>query len=222
MSATVDFYFDFMSPFAYLARHRLVQIARDVDCKVNYKPIDLPRAKLAIGNNGPANRDLPVKLRYLIADLKRWADIYRIPLGYIGNVNTAQLNKGVFYAIQCGCAEAYVREAYQMTWAESGVPDDPCLLEDLAKRLGWSPNDFASFLESPEAADAYEATNAEAIARGVFGVPTVMIDDQMWWGNDRLFMVEEYLRQANHGAAGSLRTGTSGQRKEGENHAKRC
>lgn len=222
MSVTIDFYFDFMSPFAYLARHRLVQIVKERGCEIHYKPIDLPRAKLAIGNNGPANRDLPVKLRYLITDLKRWAEIYKIPLGYIGNVNTERLNKGVFYAVQKASAEAYVREAYRMTWGESGTPDDPRLLAELARKLNWSASDFMSFLDSPAAASEYEATNAEAIARGVFGVPTVMIGDQMWWGNDRLFMVEEFLEKSSWGAAMSRQTSTSGLLTEGAMHAKRC
>ncbi len=198
MMTRIDFYFDFMSPFAYLARHRLVHLAGQYRADIGYKPIDLPRIKRAIGNNGPSNSQLPVKLNYLVKDLKRWAAMYGIPLGFPVDLNTERINKGVFYALrQNGDATAYVKEAYQMTWVEGGAPDDEALLKTLALRLGWDPDKFLEFLGSGEARDAYEASNQEAISRGVFGVPTIIIGDEMWWGNDRLFMVEDYLAKSN-------------------------
>ena len=195
MSTNIDFYFDFMSPFAYLASHRLAHSAGEYSCDITYKPIDLARAKKAVGNTGPSNREMPVKLKYLVDDLKRWAEMYRIPLGFIGNVNSGQLNKGTFYAQEKGKATEYVREAYRLTWGESGAPDDVELLRKLALSLDWDPSEFLAYLDSNEADKAYEATIEEAIERGVFGVPTMVIDDQMWWGNDRLFMVETYLTE---------------------------
>lgn len=195
MNTSIDFYFDFMSPFAYLARHRLAQCAGEYSCKINYRPVHLQRLKLAVGNDGPSNREMPIKLKYLVEDLKRWAAIYDVPFGFIGNVNTEKLNKGVFFAEQKGKAADYVKEAYRLTWGESGTPDDEGLLRGLAEILGWDGDEFMIFLDSAQANNAYEATNEEAIAKGVFGVPTMVIDDQMWWGNDRLFMVETYLRE---------------------------
>ena len=189
----IDFYFDIMSPFAYLARHRLEQIVQNYSCTVTYKPIDLAQAKLAVGNTGPSNREMPVKLKYLVEDLKRWAGKYDVPFGFIGNVNTALINKGVFYAEKHDRTVDYVREAYRVTWGESGAPDDVELLRKLALNFGWRPSDFLSFIESEEAEIAYKATINEAISKGVFGVPTMMIGEEMWWGNDRLFMVDEYL-----------------------------
>ena len=189
----IDFYFDVMSPFAYLARHRLVEIAKNYGCTVTYKPIDLAQAKLAVGNTGPSNREMPVKLEYLVKDLKRWAAKYDLPFGFIGNVNTALINKGVFYAEKHDRTEDYVREAYRLTWGESGAPDDVEVLRKLALSFGWRPSDFLDFIASEEAETSYRASINEAIKKGVFGVPTMMIDGEMWWGNDRLFMVDEYL-----------------------------
>ena len=195
MHTTIDFYFDFMSPFAYLAHHRLAATAAEYACEINYKPIDLAQAKLAVGNTGPSNREMPIKLKYLVKDLKRWADMYGLPFGFIGNVNTAKLNKGVFYAQKQGRVADYVNEAYRLTWGESGAPDDVELLRKLALSFEWDPIAFLDYLDSGEAANLYQATIDEAISRGVFGVPTMTIDEEMWWGNDRLFILEAHLAE---------------------------
>ena len=189
----VEFYFDFMSPFAYLASHRLRQCRQEYGCDIAYNPIDLTRAKKAAGNTGPANREIPVKLRYLIEDLKRWAALYGIPMGFIGNLNSAPLNKGTFYAAAKGQAEDYVERAYTLTWGLSGAPDDVGLLHNLAEGLGWDAEEFLAYIGGDEAEHTYDMSNEDAIALGVFGVPTMIADGQMWWGNDRIFMLETYL-----------------------------
>lgn len=189
----IDFYFDFLSPFAYLARHRLVQIAEKHGVSVAYKPIDLAKAKLAIGNNGPTNRELPVKLAYLMTDLQRWAERYDIPLQVVKNHNSRLLNIGTFFAKGGAEAGRYVEAAYRLTWGEGGAPDDEALHRRLAREMGWNETEFLAFLQSPEAATLYEESTQAAIAKHVFGVPMTMIGEDMWWGNDRLMFVDEYL-----------------------------
>lgn len=194
-SKNIEFYFDFLSPFAYLARHKLAEIADKYSCVVTYRAIDLDQAKKAIGNTGPSNRELPVKLGYLVKDLIRWAERYGIPLKPVQNHNSRLLNIGNHYADQRGRSEEYVESAYRHTWGEGGAPDDEALLRNVANELHWDPEDFLGYINSPEAEESYQATTREAIGKGVFGVPTVMIGDQMWWGNDRLLFVEEYLAE---------------------------
>ena len=73
---------------------------------------------------------------------------------------------------------------------------------DIARDLGWAPDDFLAFTESQESQDCYQTSTHEAHVCGVFGVPTMMIGDEMWWGNDRLDFLEEFL---NSSAAGDRR-----------------
>lgn len=195
MPRTIEFYFDFMSPFAYLANHKLTEIADRYGMPIAYKAIDLARAKLAIGNNGPSNRDLPVKLRYLHTDMRRWAERYGIPLAGIKNHNSRQLNIGTSYAEARGVTARYAREAYHLIWGIGAAPDDEAVLRTIARTMAWDEDEFLAYLASEAGVAAYDAQTARASEKGVFGVPTVIIDDQMWWGNDRLFMVEEYLRE---------------------------
>lgn len=189
----IVFYFDFLSPFAYVARHRLVQIAEKNGADVAYRPIDLAKAKLAIGNNGPTNRELPIKLAYLMKDLKRWANRYGIPFEVIKNHNSRLLNIGTFFAEDNGQAGRYVEIAYRLTWGTGGAPDDGAMHRQLAREMDWKETEFLDFLQSPEAAERYEASTQAAIAKHVFGVPMTMIGEEMWWGNDRMMFVDEYL-----------------------------
>lgn len=191
----IDFYFDFLSPFSYLANHRLNEISVELDAEVIYHSIDLGRAKVAIGNVGPSNRDLPIKLAYLSKDLQRWARLYGLPLKFVPNFNTRQLNTGMFYASREGRDAEYVRLAFHRTWGMGGAPDDEDVLQSIAAEMGWNAERFLGFVNSEEGATVFQDSTSEAIARHVFGVPTMMLGDEMWWGNDRLSFMETFLKK---------------------------
>lgn len=193
---TIEFFFDIYSPYAYLASCRLLEIAGQNDCKIDYRPIDLPRIKKSAGNTGPANIEIPPKIKYLMSDLAHWASLYGLPLAMIGSNDSALINKGMFYAAKKNMADQYVSEAYRLTWGEGGDPSDQELLKLLAKAMGFDETEFLSFLNSAEAESLYESSNTEAINRGVFGVPTMFCDEHMWWGNDRLMFLEDYLNKS--------------------------
>lgn len=195
MSGVIDVYFDFMSPFAYLAHQKLPGLAKRFGHTLNYHPIDLPAAKLAAGNTGPPNVKVPVKIRYLKTDLDRWAEAYDVPLSFPGSLDTATLNKGFFYALDHDRWMDYVTRTWRRVWGEGGDPADEKLQEDIARELGWDTEEFLSFCCSEPAAARYEQSNQAAQARGVFGAPIMMIGDDMWWGNDRLEFLEQYLSQ---------------------------
>jgi 2-hydroxychromene-2-carboxylate isomerase len=195
MNKTLDFYFDFMSPFAYLAYQRLPALVRECDLKLCLNVIDLAAAKKAAGNTGPRNVDIPAKIRYLKVDLERWAKKYKVPLIFPQSLDSARLNKGVFYALDRGVGPAYVAAAWNAAWGTGADMKDPALLAQIAQELEWDEADFQSFVDSAEAEALFAAANQAAQARGVFGVPTMIVEDQMWWGNDRLDFMREYLTQ---------------------------
>jgi 2-hydroxychromene-2-carboxylate isomerase len=191
---TLDFYLDLISPFGYLCHHRLRQLAARYPLTVRYHPVELQRIKLAAGNNGPANRDIPPKIKYLTEDLHRWAVHYGIPMvTKLPGTETASLNKGVYFAADRDNADEYVRVAWDSIWAQGEDPGDAASLEGVARRMGWNAQQFEAFTLGEASASRYEVDNLAAIAAGVFGVPTVMIGDDMWWGNDRLNFVEAHI-----------------------------
>lgn len=189
----IDFYFDFMSPFAYLAHTQLPALAARYGRRIAYHAIDLPAAKLAAGNTAPPNVSIPVKLRYLVTDMQRWARRYGVPLNFPKTLKSERLNLGLYFAADRGRTEDYVRAAWLPTWGQGGDMGDETLIADVARSMGWDAAEFLGFTASPEARERYAIDNREAHSRGVFGAPTMMLGEQMWWGNDRLEFLEEHL-----------------------------
>lgn len=189
----VRFYFDFLSPYAYLAQHRLKNLSASHGWQIDFRSIDLSHAKRAIGNVGPANRDMPVKLTYLAKDLSRWADLYGIPLTFPPNYNSSSLNVGLYYEPCKGCEAEYVGTAYGLVWGLGHAPDDPKTLASVAHHMNWDSDDFIEFTQSEPGLQAYRKSTEDAIVQHVFGVPTMAVGNEMWWGNDRLFLLEEHL-----------------------------
>ena len=198
-SGVLDFYFDFMSPFAYLAHTQLPGLAEKYGLRIAYHAIDLPAAKLAAGNTAPPNVSIPVKLRYLVTDMQRWAKRYGVPLAFPKTLKSGRLNRGLYFAVDRGRAGDYLRAAWLPTWGQGGDMNDEALIGGVARSMGWDTAAFLSFIESPEALERYTVDNREAQARGVFGAPTMMLGDQMWWGNDRLGFLEEHLAATQDG-----------------------
>ena len=193
MSSELEFFFDFMSPFAYLAHDKVCQLASRYNRELIYRPMDLPAAKIAAGNTGPANRDIPVKIRYLMTDINRWAEKRGLSIAFPASLDSHKMNAGTFYALERGCAEKYVREAFALGWGQGGDISSDQTLTRLAETMGWQAPEFIAYASAAKALPDYVASNREAVEKGVFGVPTIIVDDQMWWGNDRLGFVEEYL-----------------------------
>lgn len=193
MPDKIDFYFDFMSPFVYLARGRLVEIARKHDRQIAYHPIELKRAKLAAGNDGPSNQQIPAKLKYMVADLNRWAERYGIPFNPITGQDSARMNIGTYFAIDRDQADDYVAEGFRLGYVLGSDLNDESVLATLSDSMGWNREEFLPFLESREGKERYETENIEAHATGIFGVPIMMVGNEMWWGNDRLDFLDEFL-----------------------------
>jgi 2-hydroxychromene-2-carboxylate isomerase len=189
----MHFFFDFMSPFAYLAHDRVCELAKTYKLDLSYWPMDLAAAKIAAGNSGPANRDIPVKLRYLLTDINRWAEKSGMPVKFPASLDSHRVNAGTFYAMIHGDVEQYVRTAFTLGWGRGGDLNSDELLAELASTMGWSAHDFIEHCNAGKELANYQNSTNHAIDKGVFGVPTVMLKDQMWWGNDRLDFVEEYL-----------------------------
>jgi 2-hydroxychromene-2-carboxylate isomerase len=191
---TIDFYVDFISPFGYLARHAVLEIAKRYQADVAFHPVDLPRIKRAAGNTGPTNREMPLKYAYLTEDVQRWAQRYRLPVvRHLPGPRTERFNKGIFLAQESGRAEEYVRHAWDCIWRDGLDPGVPESLTEVALRMRWDAAALLNYVDMPSTQERYEEACEAATARGVFGVPTFMIGDLMWWGNDRLDFLEEHL-----------------------------
>jgi 2-hydroxychromene-2-carboxylate isomerase len=204
----LHFYFDFFSPYSYLASTQVGELAARNRAAVIYHVVDNQAIKLNAGTTGRPNHALPPKYRYLRADLARWARRYGVPL--ISPESVAQMDHAIPPRIGRGFLVArrrdnelrYLDAAFRKVWGE-GQPMSEAMLRELAAPAGMPADDFLKAIDSDEIRKEADREIAEASERGVFGVPSFIVDGELFWGNDRLDMVEEYLRSRAKDAASS-------------------
>jgi 2-hydroxychromene-2-carboxylate isomerase len=200
MANVIDFYFDFLSPFSYIAHTQLPKLAKAHGWTLAYHPVDLQQLKIAGGNTGPSSRDQPLKSRYNRQDFRRWMAHYGITIKHPAAYDPQhRLNKGAFFALDHKRIEDYATAAWDRVWSQGGDMRDEALIGAVAREMGWDVDGFLAYTLSEPPAKRFQAETDAAHARGVFGVPTMMIGEEMWWGNDRLFFLEHYL--ASHATA---------------------
>jgi 2-hydroxychromene-2-carboxylate isomerase len=184
MSRTIEFLFDYGSPFSYLASLQLPGFARRNNATVIYRPILLGAVLKATSNQSPMA--IPAKGRYMAIELRRWAERYNVPFRlnpYPFMANTITLMRGAVAAQKQGNFSIYHDLMLKAVWAEPLDLGDEAVRSRLLERAGFTPAAFAAAIES------------DAVARGVFGAPTIFVGGEMFWGNDRFDFVEEALRK---------------------------
>lgn len=207
--ARVEVYYDYRSPYAYLAVERVYALAARHNAELVWKPIRLP--ELSSYRERPLNSSYPKKMAYLRADLQRWAEKFGVPLtfprgmqppsGAVAGVvvgkqhplDTDVALRGALVARARGVFDAYHRVVFRALWGEGRNIAQPSVLQELLEEIA---QDYASFREAADAPTVHEQLRAltqEADERGVFGVPTFLVGDAMFWGNDRLEFVEQLL-----------------------------
>ncbi len=209
---TIDFFLDFISPYAYLVNSRIGAIAAKWGCAIRYMPVDVAAAKVAAGNTGPSTRAIPAKRRYIREDRLRWARSYGLPMNDPKAFLSPRLNSGIFLAERLRIAPDYVERAFHRVWGEGGDPDSDDLIAQVARDLGWNAEDLLAFVNSDEARTMLAASQQEAVTRGVFGVPMIIVGDGMFWGNDRLDFLEQHL--AGMGSPDQTSAAQAGQREQ--------
>ena len=195
MSKTLEFYFDFGSPTAYLAYRRLGQLSQQYDLVVEYHPMLLGGVFKATDNTSPVA--IPAKGAYMLQhDLPRFAKRYGVELNFNPHfpINTLNLMRGAIAAQRLGCFDQYVAVVYDAVWVQAENMGDP---EVIARVMGDNGLDAQAIMEisqDPEVKAELASNTEAAVARGAFGAPTMFIGDDMYFGQDRLDFVEEALQ----------------------------
>ena len=195
MSKTIEFYFDFGSPAAYLAATQLPHIAADTGATVVWKPMLLGGVFQATGNHSPA--DIKPKGPYMTADLQRFAKRYAVPFAHNPHfpINTLLLMRGAT-GVQMRMPERladYVKAVFTATWVDGLNLNDPATVAGVLQAAGFDATAILALANDQATKDQLKATTAEAVARGVFGAPTMFVGEHMFWGQDRLDFVREEL-----------------------------
>jgi 2-hydroxychromene-2-carboxylate isomerase len=196
--APIEFYFDFSSPYSYLASEQIDQLAARHGRGVDYRPILLgPIFKTA--GSAPLTESYRPKADYSIHDFERSARYAGVPFRYpqrfpIGAVAAA---RAVLWLQQHdpGRAIPFIHAVFRAFFAEGRDITDASVLAELATRLGINADALAAGMQQPDIKELLKQRVEQAIADGVFGAPTIVVDGERFWGNDRLPQIERWLAQ---------------------------
>jgi len=193
----VDFYLGLGSRYSYLAASQVDRLEAQYGCRVVWKPIASGTLIDRRGDN-PFRRESGMgqyDRSYREYDAKAWAAHYGIPFQEPApfEVEASVPALACLAAERQGALVACCRALFATIFAE-GATIDAAVIDTLPVRLGLDAAAFRRDLDSPEMRARHEALIQEAERRGAFGVPTFFLDDRMFWGNDRLPLLEAALR----------------------------
>ena len=179
----VDWYFDFISPYSYFA---LAEIERLSGANVRYRPVLFAALLNHWGHKGPA--EIPTKRAWTY----RWCTWYAEQRGIPFRFPSAHPFNSLPYlrlAVAADCRADAVRLIFERLWTTGADASDALVIDELSRSLQIEP----TLLSTQQVKDAVRTHTESAITNGVFGVPTLLIDDEIFWGADAIDFARAYL-----------------------------
>ena len=195
MQKTVEFFFDVGSPAAYLAWTQMPALCAQAGAALVYRPMLLGGVFQATGNASPMM--VPAKGSYMAVDLGRFAQRYGVPFRINPHfpINTLTLMRAVV-GMQLRHPQrfaAFLAAVYPALWAHGVNLNDPAVTAATLVEADFDPAIVFALVNDTDIKAALKANTEEAVARGVFGAPTMFVGDAMFFGQDRLDFVREAL-----------------------------
>ncbi|HMV06807.1 MAG TPA: 2-hydroxychromene-2-carboxylate isomerase [Accumulibacter sp.] len=195
MSNPIEFYFDFSSPYGYLASEKIDELAARFARKVLWRPVLLGVIFRATG--GAPLTTLPLKGRYSLHDFSRSARFLGVP--YVQPekfpLPTQQAARAYYWLHDqdCAAARAFAHAVYRAFFRDGRDVSETGLVLELAAQQGADRATLAAALEGAELKERLKAENDAALQKGVFGSPYIVVDGEPFFGADRLPQIERWL-----------------------------
>ena len=185
----IDFYFDISSPYSYLAHTQIRKYEKETGEKINYMPIFLGGLHRLADITAPGLN--PLRGKYLIKDLKLFADKYKIKYQFnrYFPIKTIQIMRGAIVAGQNDYFKNYIDKFFIAAWVDSLNLNDEKIFEKFLKNMDINYSDFIQKLSNPKIKDELKDRTDTAFKKGIFGAPTFVVNGKMFWGQDRLEFV---------------------------------
>ncbi|MCW7538905.1 2-hydroxychromene-2-carboxylate isomerase [Aquabacterium sp. A7-Y] len=199
MSLTVDYYFAPQSPYAYLGHQRLQDIAREAGAQIRVLPVDLGGKVFAVSGGLPLSKRAPQRQAYRLLELRRWSEFLGLPINLqpryfpVNGDEAARLIVAVEMKDGSEPAMRLAGAVQRAVWVNELNIADEAVLAELVRQCDL-PAARLDDSHSQAAHERYEANTEGAIAAGVFGAPSFVIEGELFWGQDRLDFVERRLR----------------------------
>ena len=192
MIKSFEFYFDFGSPYTFLAHKEIRKIEKENSIKIKYMPILLDVLLKSVGVK--ANADIPIKAKYMIKDCKLWADKKNIVFKFNNYFPIVTLNllRCVLVAEKKGFAQNFINKVFDAIWEDGLNLNDNIIVEKLLKNMDINAKTFLMESVDNKIKDELKKRTDEAYKKGIFGSPSFIVNNKIFWGQDRLeFVINE-------------------------------
>lgn len=195
---TVKFYFDYSCPWTYLGFKRLIQTATRTASTIEWKPVKLEIIKELL--NKPSQDTPNYVANYRAKDLQDWASYCSLDIKEHKNLDhrvSLKASKGAFAAIAENTIIEYSAQVFKAFFSDMADIADSEILVEIAKQLDMDIDNFRLTIEGEQNYEAILKNTNELIDTGGYGSPTMVVEDQMFFGNDRMNLVEFAIGQAS-------------------------
>jgi 2-hydroxychromene-2-carboxylate isomerase len=190
---TLDFWFDYTCPYAYLASTQVEGLAGRTGARLVYRPMLLGGVFAA--NDTPQKLFAtlsPAKAAHNARDLQRWAELFGVELT-MPAAHPLRSVEALRATIACGVDPRVVHGFYRAYWVQGRGPSEPAVMREVLGACGHDADAILEAIATPAVKDDLRRRTDEAIALGIFGAPAFVVDGQMYWGQDRMHFVERAL-----------------------------
>ena len=198
MALHIDYYASLNSPWTHLGAARIDSLAARYGASLRIWPVDFGTIFPQSGGL-PLPKRAPQRQAYRMMELRRWRDFLAIPINLtpaffpFNELAAACCTIAVRETLDGGKAVALAHRVLKAVWEEEQNAGDPAVLARLIGDVGLEAERLMERAADPQWADMRAADTTAALARGVFGAPSYVIDDEIFWGQDRLDFVERRL-----------------------------
>ncbi len=186
MSKPIDFYFDFVSPYTFISFQQIKSIKFKQDFKFRLKPVLLGGLHNLHKITAPAF--IPAKAKFMIRDCKMVSEKFKINFKFNSYfpIKTVELMRGVLVAEEDEVVNSYVDKIFEAMWVSGLNLNDQQVIDKTLKNLDINPKTFFLRLSNQNVKDELRKRTQEAYEKGVFGAPTFLVNNKIFWGQDRL------------------------------------
>ncbi len=199
---TLEFFFDCSSPWTYFAFRRLPPLCAALDTRIIWKPFLVGVVFNQVNDSVYRMREHPdsPKVRYLSKDIQDWARHLGMRISFpppVFPVNSARAMRGALLALERGILVPYAEAVFAAYWTDLKDISQSEVLGAIWQQLGQQADECLSIVDSEPYRVGLKTNTGELIRRGGFGSPTFFINgEDMYFGGDRLPLIEERLRAA--------------------------
>ena len=189
MIKSFDFYFDFASPYSYIAHKKIRKIEKEYELKIKYMPILLSGLHKMLGITPAAF--IPSKAKFMIKDCKLSADKNKIKFKFntYFPFDSLKLMRGVLIAEKENFSKLYIDKIYRSAWEDGLNLNDNLIIEKILKNLDLNPSLFLAKSSEEKNKQSLKNKTQEAYNKGIFGVPSFIVNSKLFWGQDRMDFV---------------------------------